>query len=61
MGMHADGEAYLMQKGSKQKDLWGINLHPSDYGTDDFIGFDSIDNLSRLKISTYTAYRLVYL
>src|SRR5476649_998625 len=32
MGMHADGEAYLMGKGSKQEDLWGINLHPKDYG-----------------------------
>jgi hypothetical protein len=45
MGMHADGEAYLMQNGSKQNDLWGINLHPSDYGTDDFIEFDSMINI----------------
>lgn len=45
MGMHADGEAYLMERGSKQNDLWGINLHPSDYGTDDFIEFDSMINL----------------
>ena len=45
MGMHADGEAYLMQDGSKQNDLWGINLHPSDYGTDDFIEFDSMINI----------------
>ena len=45
MGMHADGEAYLMEKGSKQDDLWGINLHPSDYGTDDFIEFDSMINI----------------
>lgn len=45
MGMHADGEAYLMEKGSKQSDLWGINLHPSDYGTDDFIEFDSFINI----------------
>jgi hypothetical protein len=37
MGMHADGEAYLMENGSKQNDLWGINLHPEDYGTDDFM------------------------
>jgi len=28
MGMHADGEAYLLEADSKQKDLWGINLHP---------------------------------
>ncbi len=45
MGMHADGEAYLMENGSKQNDLWGINLHPSDYGTDDFIEFDSMINI----------------
>lgn len=45
MGMHADGEAYLMENGSKQKDLWGINLHPTDYGTDDFIEFDSMINI----------------
>jgi Protein of unknown function (DUF5674) len=45
MGMHADGEAFLMENGSKQKDLWGINLHPADYGTDDFIEFDSMINI----------------
>ena len=45
MGMHADGEAYLMQNGSKQNDLWGINLHPAEYGTDDFIEFDSMINI----------------
>lgn len=45
MGMHADGEAYLMERGSKQKDLWGINLHLADYGTDDFIEFDSMINI----------------
>ena len=45
MGMHADGEAYLMENGSKQHDLWGINLHPADYGTEDFIEFDSMINI----------------
>ena len=45
MGMHADGEAYLMEKGSKQSDLWGINFHPGNYGTDDFIEFDSMINI----------------
>jgi hypothetical protein len=45
MGMHADGEAYLMENGSKQNDLWGINFHPSDFGTDDFIEFDSMINI----------------
>jgi len=45
MGMHADGEAHLLENGSKQEDLWGINLHPADYGTDDFIEFDSMINI----------------
>ena len=45
MGMHSDGEAYFLESGSKQNDLWGINLHPDDYGTDDFIEFDSMINI----------------
>ncbi len=45
MPMHVDGEAYLLEKGSKQSDLWGINLHPEDYGTDDFVEFDSMINI----------------
>jgi len=45
MGMHADGEAELLASGSKQKDVWGINLHPADYGTDTFIEFDSMINI----------------
>lgn len=45
MGMHADGEAYLLENGSKQADLWGINFHPDKYGTDEFLEFDSMINL----------------
>ncbi len=45
MGMHADGEAELLEQGSKQRDVWGINLHPSKYGTDEFIEFDSMINI----------------
>lgn len=45
MGMHADGEAYLLENGSQQRDLWGINLHPEKYGTDDFVEFDSMINM----------------
>jgi hypothetical protein len=45
MGMHADGEAYLLEQGSNQNDLWGINLHPDKYGTDEFVEFDSMINL----------------
>ena len=45
MDMHADGEAYLLERGSQQADLWGINLHPDKFGTDDFIEFDSMINI----------------
>ena len=42
--LHADQEAYLLSHGSKQEDLWGINLYPELSG-DDFIEFDSMINL----------------
>lgn len=45
MEMHADGEAYLLEQGSSQNDLWGINLHPDKYGSDDFVEFDSMINI----------------
>lgn len=45
MPMHVDGEAFLLENGSEQKNLWGINLHPEGYGTDDFIEFDSMINI----------------
>lgn len=45
MDMHADGEAYLLESGSSQEDLWGINLHPDKFGSDEFIEFDSMINI----------------
>lgn len=45
MPMHYDGEQELLEHGSKQNDVWGINLHPGDYGTEDFIEFDSMINI----------------
>jgi hypothetical protein len=42
--LHADLEAKLLENGSKQKDLWGINIYPELTG-DDFIEFDSMINL----------------
>ncbi|MCA9300985.1 hypothetical protein H6801_02875 [Candidatus Nomurabacteria bacterium] len=45
MPMHYDGEQELLKNGSKQKDIWGINLYPEDYGTDNFIEFDSMINI----------------
>ena len=43
--MHADEERELLTTGSKQSALWGINLYPELYNTDDFIEFDSMINL----------------
>lgn len=43
--LHADEEAALLAAGGKQKDLWGINLYPELWGTDDFIEFDSMINV----------------
>lgn len=43
--LHADQEKYLLENDSAQTDLWGINLYPEDYGTDDFIEFDSMINI----------------
>ncbi len=42
--MHADEEKYLLELGSQQDDLWGINLYPDSTGND-FIEFDSMINL----------------
>ncbi len=43
--MHADQEALLLEAGSRQRDLWGINLYPADHGTPGFIEFDSMINI----------------
>ena len=52
MDMHADGEAFLLDHGSLQEDLWGINLHPEHFGTANFIEFDSMINIRpRLQIA----------
>jgi len=42
--LHSDLEALLLQDGSKQKDLWGVNLYPDVQG-DEFIEFDSMINM----------------
>lgn len=42
--LHADEENYLLETGSKQDDLWGINLYPFLKGND-FIEFDSMINV----------------
>ena len=42
--LHADEEALLLEGGSLQEDLWGINLYPA-LGDDHFIEYDSMINL----------------
>jgi len=42
--LHADEEALLLQNGSLQENLWGINLR-IDKAEDEFIEFDSMINI----------------
>lgn len=42
--LHADEEAYLLEHGSQQRDLWGINLYIDRTG-EDWLEFDSMINL----------------
>ena len=42
--LHADEEALLLERGSRQADLWGINLYPNRPATE-HIEFDSMINL----------------
>lgn len=42
--LHADEEKKLLELGSSQDNLWGINLYPGVEG-DDFIEFDSMINV----------------
>ncbi len=42
--LHSDEEKHLLDSGSNQNDLWGINLYP-DEKDEDFIEYDSIINV----------------
>src|SRR5437762_3141414 len=42
--LHSDEEALLLDDGSRQLDLWGINLYPSE-PAQDWIEFDSMINV----------------
>lgn len=42
--LHADEEQMLLENGSKQEDLWGINIYP-DENRENWIEFDSMINL----------------
>ena len=43
--LHADIEQFMLDNGSCQDDLWGINLYPDQFGSSDFIEFDSMINI----------------
>ena len=42
--LHADEETILLEQGSQQEDLWGINLYPNK-SDDGFVEFDSMINI----------------
>ena len=42
--LHADLEAALLEDGSEQRSVWGINLYP-DVPADQFVEFDSLINI----------------
>jgi len=42
--LHADEEALLLNEGSKNENLWGINLYP-ELNNEEWIEFDSMINL----------------
>lgn len=42
--LHSDEERVLLEMGSKQEALWGINIYP-DLEGDEFIEFDSMINI----------------
>jgi hypothetical protein len=42
--MHSDQEAELLEAGSRQESLWGINLYP-DLAERDWLEYDSMINL----------------
>lgn len=42
--LHADEEAMLLEDGSKQDDLWGINIYP-EKSEEEWIEFDSMINI----------------
>jgi hypothetical protein len=42
--LHSDEEALLIEQGSEQKNLWGINLYPQE-SKEKWIEFDSVINI----------------
>ncbi len=42
--LHSDLERILLENGSNQEDLWGLNIYP-EMDREDFIEFDSLINI----------------
>ncbi len=53
--LHADEEALLLDDGSLQPHLWGINLYPSEYGDAGWLEFDSMINVRPISRPTRSA------
>jgi hypothetical protein len=43
--LHADEESVLLDEGSGQGDLWGINLYPDQFPDEDWLEVDSMINI----------------
>ncbi|HYX31252.1 MAG TPA: DUF5674 family protein [Pyrinomonadaceae bacterium] len=43
-GLHVDEESFLLERGSVQENLWGINLHAKE-DFPKFVEFDSVINI----------------
>jgi hypothetical protein len=43
-GLYVDEESYLLEKGSRQENLWGINIHPNR-SFPEIVEFDSVINI----------------
>lgn len=43
--MHYDCEQLLLENGSRQEDIWGINLYLDSNDIDDLVEFDSMINI----------------
>ena len=43
--LHADIEQTMLENGSNQKDLWGINIYPDGFDDNGVVEFDSLINI----------------
>ena len=43
--LHADIEQTMLENGSNQEDLWGINIYPDGFEDNGIVEFDSLINI----------------